>query len=80
MTRECCTAGGLGRATAAALPGASLLLLPKCPLCFAAWLTVATGLHFSASGAMWLRIAVVSAAVVPIAATMVRLLRPQPRQ
>jgi hypothetical protein len=30
------------------------LLLPKCPLCLAAWLVVATGIRFSASGAAWL--------------------------
>jgi hypothetical protein len=31
------------------------MLLPKCPLCLAAWLTVATGVTFSTAGAMWLR-------------------------
>jgi hypothetical protein len=32
-----------------------LVLLPKCPLCLAAWLTLATGVGFSATGAAWVR-------------------------
>lgn len=51
MAVHCCTSGGPSRPlarrlTAAAgsiLPGAALVLLPKCPLCLAAWLAVATG-------------------------------------
>jgi hypothetical protein len=43
------------RLTASILPAAVLVLLPKCPLCFAAWLTVATGFSFSAAGAAWVR-------------------------
>ena len=31
------------------------MLLPKCPLCLTAWLTVATGVSFSAAAAAWLR-------------------------
>jgi hypothetical protein len=62
MTGECCAAGRapqplarrLSKATASVLPGALLMLLPKCPLCLAAWLTVATGVSFSAAGAAWL--------------------------
>jgi hypothetical protein len=32
-----------------------MVFLPKCPLCLAAWLTFATGIGFSAAGAVWLR-------------------------
>ncbi|HEY1339946.1 MAG TPA: hypothetical protein VGF59_20680 [Bryobacteraceae bacterium] len=63
MSSRCCLAGRgrrllprrLSRATASILPAALLMLLPKCPLCLAAWLTVATGVTFSTAGAMWLR-------------------------
>ena len=37
-------------------PGVGLVLLPKCPACFAAWLAVATGLGVTATAAAQLRI------------------------
>ena len=63
MTGQCCTGGPASRrfarrlptAAASILPGAVLLLLPKCPLCLATWLTVLTGVGFSAAGAAWVR-------------------------
>ena len=63
MTAQCCVCGPasrpfarrLSKAAASILPGAALALLPKCPLCIAAWLTAATGVGFSAAGAAWVR-------------------------
>ena len=81
MTGQCCVGGAsssrparrLARAVASILPGAALVLLPKCPLCLAAWLTAATGIGFSAAGATWARgmltlftVAVVVLAITPI--------------
>ncbi len=78
MTEQCCMGGAvsrrlarrLSRAAASILPGASLVLLPKCPLCLAAWLTAATGIGFSATGATWARgmltLFAVAAVVLPI--------------
>lgn len=78
MTGQCCVGGPasrrlarrLSRAAASILPGAVLVLLPKCPLCLAAWLTVATGVGFSAAGAAWVRgmLVVFSVAAVALAA------------
>lgn len=63
MTAQCCTGGGparplarrLSAAAASTLPGVVLLLLPKCPLCVAAWLTLATGIAIPAAAAKGLR-------------------------
>jgi hypothetical protein len=52
MTGQCCQAG---RAGASIVPAVLLLLLPKCPACLGVWLTVATGISFSAAGAAWVR-------------------------
>jgi hypothetical protein len=75
MTGQCCTGGGpsrrlarrLSTVTASILPGVVLVLLPKCPLCLAAWLTVATGLGVSAAGAAWVRGIAVMFSVVAMA-------------
>jgi hypothetical protein len=70
--RLCC------RTAASTLPGALLLLLPKCPLCLAAWLTVVTGAGFSASAAAWVRgslvalwLAVVAVAIYRVAGSVI---------
>jgi hypothetical protein len=60
MTGQCCAARRLSKGAAAILPAAIVALLPKCPLCLAAWLTAATGVGFSASGAAWVRAGVVA--------------------
>lgn len=74
MSARCCGGGTASRrparrltmAATSVLPGAVLVLLPKCPLCLAAWLTVVTGVGFSTTGAAWVRgiLAVLSVTVV----------------
>ena len=78
MTGQCCQGEGRSRrlarrlsgAAASILPGAVLVLLPKCPLCLAAWLTVATGFGISAAAAARVRglIVVFCVAAVALAA------------
>jgi hypothetical protein len=53
-----------------------LVLLPKCPLCLAAWLTVATGVTFTASGAAWVRASIVILCVVALYRIGAQVLRP----
>lgn len=48
-------AGRIASASASVLPGALLVLLPKCPLCLAAWLTAATGIGVSEAAATRVR-------------------------
>ena len=79
MTGQCCGGGPgsrrlarrLSTAGASILPGAVLILLPKCPFCLAVWLTVATGVGFSAAGAAWVReiVAILWVAAVALALT-----------
>ena len=66
MVGACCTRR-YSRVAASILPAAVLVLLPKCPLCLAAWLTVATGIGFSATGAAWARGMVVLCFVAAVA-------------
>ena len=61
--RQCCNgrrpsrrlARRLYAAMASTLPATALVLLPKCPLCLAIWLTALTGFGFSAVIAAWVR-------------------------
>lgn len=70
--RACCAPTGRVRrgllASRWLVPGALLALLPKCPLCFAAYFAAATGIGLSAATAShvrtWLTVACVAALVV----------------
>jgi hypothetical protein len=83
MTGQCCMGGPvshrlarrLSRAAASILPGAALVLLPKCPLCLAAWLTVVTGVGFSAAGAAWVSGTLVVLWVATVALAAARIVR-----
>ncbi len=81
MTGRCCVgspasrriARRISKTAASILPAAALVLLPKCPMCIAAWLTAATGFGFAASSAAWVRgtlavfwIAAAAIAVAPL--------------
>ena len=91
MTGQCCAGEGPSRrlarrlsgAAASILPGAVLVLLPKCPLCLAAWLTVVTGVGVSATAAARVRglIVVLWVAAVALATAQIirrRAFRPSP--
>ncbi len=83
MDGACCMGGRPSRRLAprlsgplaAVLPGALLVLLPKCPLCLAAWLTVITGFGFSAAGAAWVRGLLVTTSVAAVALTVASIVR-----
>ena len=83
MTRPCCTGEAKARrcarpragAAASILPGAVLLLLPKCPLCLAAWLTAVTGIGFPAAAAAGIRGLIVAFWVAAVALAAAQIIR-----
>jgi hypothetical protein len=57
------------------LPGAALVLMPKCPMCVAAYVAAGTGLSLSLPAAAWLRtgsILLCVASISLVAATTIR--------
>jgi hypothetical protein len=57
------------------LPGAALVLMPKCPACVAAYVAAASGLSVSLPAAAWLRtgsILLCALSISVVAATTIR--------
>ncbi len=82
MNGRCCKGSASGRAGFAAsiLPGAALVLLPKCPLCLAAWLGVVTGVGISAAAAGYVRGAIMVLCVAGLVFALARMLLASRRQ
>jgi hypothetical protein len=81
MTGQCCVAGpagahrlarGMSAVAGSILAVALFVFLPKCPLCLARWLTVATGISFSAACAGLVRAGVVVVWVAALTAVLWR--------
>mgnify|MGYP007076044265 CR=1 FL=1 len=48
------------------LPGILLMLIPKCPLCLAAWIAVGTGIGISFTVAAWLRWSLIAIGIISL--------------
>ncbi len=57
------------------VPTATLALMPKCPMCVAAYIALATGIGISLPTAMYLRATLIAVCVASLAALAARHLR-----
>jgi hypothetical protein len=62
-------------ASGGVLPGALLVLMPKCPMCIAAYVALATGVGVSVSTAAYLREGMLALCVVALGYLAVRCFR-----
>ncbi|HSI36088.1 MAG: hypothetical protein ACAI43_14365 [Phycisphaerae bacterium] len=65
---KCCgSAGSRHRWAAWVAPAAVLVLMPKCPMCVAAYALAVTGVSMSAAMAGWVRTGLIGASVAALA-------------
>ena len=74
-SRCACSHGRCLRFIQWATPGVILAVLPKCPLCIAAYIAVGTGIGISVSTAAFLRSGLLTFCAISLLVLFVRLLR-----
>ena len=74
MSHACCkVARRSGEVAGGVAAGATLLLMPKCPACLAAYVAIGTGLGISVSAASYLRTGAIALSVASLAYLAARL-------
>jgi hypothetical protein len=77
MSATCCTSAArrVRRSASWVAPTAVLLLVPKCPMCLAAYVVAATGVSMSVSVAGWVRMGLIGVSVGVLLAMAVAVVR-----